>query len=257
MPHKAFITITLAAALAAPAVLAQSIGIVEANVKLVEGGDVVPVARIPDGIYLRTVNDPNDIIWDRIPEYRLHVTPAPPVHESVDLRYDYDDEGRAAYFMVARTSDRFYLRMRWRDDTMDTETLRDRFRDGAAVQFSLGDDDTSYIMGDGPDAPVNIWYWRSDNGDVQSLAAGSPGTTTILENQPVSGAAEYMPSTTEGASQWVVVMSREIDAFGDHQVSFDRAQIPIAFAFWQGSDDQRDGQKNVSDGWILAEMGSE
>ena len=86
---------------------AEADSLVEANVKELMAGDEVAVSRIPDGVYLRSVNDPDDVIWERLPEYRTHVAPAPPVHESVDLRMDYEDEGRDVYFTLARTSERF------------------------------------------------------------------------------------------------------------------------------------------------------
>lgn len=236
-------------------VFAEGTGIVEANVKLLEAGDTVAAAQIPDGVYLRSTNDPDDIIWERLPEYRVHVGPAPSVHESVDLRVNYDDEGQYVYLTLARTSERFYVRMRWRDDTPDVTTRSNRFRDAAAVQFSLGNDETSYIMGDGPGAPVNIWYWRSDIAAVQNLAAGGPGSTTMLDNQPVSGAAKFFDKGGAEANEWAVVMSRPIPTTGDYEVSFRRGEIPMAFAIWQGSDGQRDGLKSVSDGWILVELG--
>lgn len=241
-------------AIAAPgAAAAQGASIVEANTRLLVAGDTAPVSKIPDGIYLRSVNDPDDIIWERLPEYRVEVMPAPAVHQSVELRVNYDFEPIAVYLNLARTSDRFYVRMRWRDDTRDTDTASNRFRDGAAVQFSLGDDLTSYIMGTGPQEPVNIWYWRSDTGAVQNLAAGGPGSTTLLDDQPVTGAALYQ--TNDGdPNEWAVVMSRPIPVSGDYEVSFRRAAVPMAFAVWQGSDGQRDGLKSVSDGWILVDM---
>jgi len=227
--------------------------IVEANVKLLEAGDTIVASNIPDGIYLRQVNDPDDIIWERLPEYRIRVAPAPAVHESVELRVNYEAEGDFLYATLARTSDRFYVRLRWRDDTRDVVTQSNRFRDGAAVQFSLGDDATSYIMGTGPDEPVNIWYWRSDRAEVQNLAAGGAGSTTMLENQPVSGEARYIERDGD-PNEWTLVMSRPIPVSGDYEVSFRRATIPMAFAVWQGSEDQRDGLKSVSEGWILVEM---
>ncbi len=239
-------------AFAAPA-LAEGVSIVEANVKLIEPGDLVPVAKIPDGIYLRTVNDPDDIIWERLPEYRVRMGPAPAVHESVELRVNYDDEGYYIYATPARTSDRMYVRLRWRDDSRDVVTSSSRFRDAAALQFSLGDDITSYIMGNGPDEAVNIWYWRSDNGTVQNLGAGGPGSTTMLDNQPVSGAAHYIERDGD-PNEWTVVMSRPIPVSGDYEVSFRRETVPMAFAVWQGAEDQRDGLKSVSDGWVLLDM---
>ena len=228
--------------------------IVEANVKLVEPGDEVAVSRIPDGVYLRSVNDPDDNIWERLPEYRAHLAPAPPVHDSVALRVNESDEGQDIYFTLARTSERFYVRLRWRDDSRDTATRMDRFRDGAAVQFAIGDEATSYIMGSGPDEPVNIWYWRSDLDSVESLAAGGPGSTTRLDEQPVTGDSLYLPHSSANASQWVLVMSRPIQTSGAHQVSLERDRVPMAFALWQGSTEQRDGLKNASEDWILVNM---
>lgn len=240
------------------AAMAEGDSIVEANVKELEPGDEVAVSRIPDGIYLRSVNDPDDIIWERLPEYRIHMAPAPPVHESVELRLDEEDEGRDVYFTLARTSDRFYVRLRWRDETANTETKSDRFRDGAAVQFAIGDEATSYIMGTGPDEPVNIWYWRSDANQVESLAAGGPGSTTRLDEQPVSGDSLYQPGKDPEDNRWVVVMSRPLDAAGEHQVSFQREdKLPMAFALWQGSDGQRDGLKSVTEDWILVDLAAE
>ncbi len=243
-------------ALASPLVSASD-SLVDANIKLIEPGETVQVSRIPDGIFLRTVNDPDDIVWQRLPEYRAHLVMAPPVHESVDLRYDYEDEGKDVYFTVARTSDRFYVRLRWHDATADTVTASDRFRDGAAVQFAIGDEETSYIMGNGPEMPVNIWYWRSDNGTVQSLAAGGPGSTTLLDQQPVSGGSLYVPDEDPEANQWVLVMSRPIASEGDYQVSFDRKTVPISFALWQGHKDQRDGLKSASEDWIMVDLSAE
>jgi DMSO reductase family type II enzyme heme b subunit len=230
--------------------------VVEANTALLEAGDVVQVARIPDGIYLRSVNDPDDIIWDRLPEYRVHVMPAPAVHPSVELRVNYDDPGYDVYLHLARTSDRLYVRMRWRDDTRDTATTKNRFRDAAAVQFSLGDDATSYLMGSGPQEPVNIWYWPGDGTPVQNLAAGGYGSTTILPTQSVTGAAIYEENDGD-PNEWAVVMSRPLAVTGDYEATFRRLEVPIAFAVWQGSDAQRDGFKHVSDGWVILDMAGE
>lgn len=239
-----------------PAVALAQDTVTEANTLLLSAGDSVSASRIPDGIYLRSTNDPDDIIWERLPEYRVEVAPAPAVHESVELRVNYDADPYSVYLNLARTSDRFYVRMRWRDDTMDAMTSRNRFRDAAAVQFSLGDDVTSYLMGSGPQEPVNIWYWRSDDNAVHNLAAGGPGSTTQLDSQPVSGQGMYHDNDGD-PNEWVVVMSRPIPVSGDYETSFRRATVPMAFAVWQGSDGQRDGFKSVSDGWILLDLSNQ
>lgn len=238
------------AVLALPAVAEP---IVEANTLRLDPGDTVQVSRIPDGIFLRSLNDADDIIWQRLPEYRVHVQPAPAVHQSVALRVDYDSPGNIVYLNLARTSDRLYVRLRWRDDTRDATTTRNRFTDAAAVQFALGDDTTSYLMGTGPAEAVNIWYWRADGSSVQNLAAGGYGSTTTLPQQSVTGTGQYLEDL--GApNQWTVVMSRPLGVSGDYEASFRRQEVPMAFALWQGSMQQRDGLKYVSDGWILLQM---
>lgn len=253
--QRTLATLTTLVLLSAPTLSTAQV-VDDANVKLLEAYDTVKVSTIPDGIYLRTVNDPDDIIWERLPEYRVAMLPAPAVHQSVELRVNYDAELSYLNMTLARTSDRFYVRLRWVDDTKDTETAFDRFRDGAAVQFSMGNDETSYMMGDGPDSAVNIWYWRSGSDTVQNLAAGGPGSTTMLDEQPVSGESDYLDKDGD-PNEWTVVMSRPIEAAGDHNVSLTRETVPMAFAVWQGAEKERDGFKRVSDGWIMLDMGSE
>jgi DMSO reductase family type II enzyme heme b subunit len=265
MTHAATMLGVLTVLAAGPALIPASamaaadddVIIAEPNVIRVLPYETIPVGRIPDDVYLRSTNDPDDVIWERLPEYRVHVAPAPVVHESVGLRINYADEGQALYFTPARTSDRFYVRLRWRDDTHDTVTLRDRFRDGVAVQFSLGDDTTSYIMGSGPDEPVNIWYWRADTDAFENLAAGGARSLTMLEEQPVTGQSMYVEHTDD-PNEWTVVMSRPLEPNGPHQVTFDGdGPVPVAFAVWQGSAAERDGLKDTSTGWIRLDLGAD
>jgi len=228
------------------------------NVTEIQPGDTVKASRLPADIYLRIQNDPDDLIWDRLPMYRTTLLAAPPVHPSVSLRFD-DGATRAKhlYFQVARSSERFYIRLHWKDDSENRATTVDDFRDGVAVQYALGDVDTSYMMGSGPDAPVNIWYWRADHEQrIENLAAGGYGSTTRLPEQSVAGASDYIQEAVPQNSEWHVVMSRPLEAEGEHQVSFERDQVPMAFALWEGSDHERDGDKRVTHTWILLDTGA-
>ena len=92
---------------------------------------------------------------------------------------------------------------------------------------------------------------------MESLAAGGAGSTTRLDEQPVSGDSLYRSNEESPVGQWIVVMSRPLDVEGDHQISFAREKLPIAFALWQGSDGQRDGLKSVTEDWIIADLGAE
>ena len=216
----------------------------------VRAGETVHASQLPERIYLRDANDPDDIIWARIPAYRTFLSAAPPVHPSTALRFD-PKEGVNLYFQVARTSERLYVRLRWQDPTPNRKTSVDAFSDGAAIQWALNGADTSYIMGSGPQKPVNIWYWRADHEAVENLAAGGFGSTTHLPVQPVTGKALYEAKRNERDSEWHVVMSRPLVSQGKHQANLQKGTIPMAFALWQGEEGQRDGNKRVSHGWIL------
>lgn len=222
------------------------------NIQQVKPGDTVKVTHIPGKIYLRSQNDPDDLIWDRVPIYSTNLLPAPPVHQSVNLRFaEGATRGKHIYFQVARTDERFYIRLRWKDSSEDRSSSVDDFRDGVAVQYALKDVDTSYMMGTGKDNPVNIWYWRADQPQVENLAAGGFGSTTMLEQQTVTGASAYVKQQIAQDNEWHVVMSRPLKASDSYDVSFDRKAVPMGFAVWQGADKERDGNKRVTHTWIL------
>ena len=216
----------------------------------VHAGETVHATQLPERIYLRDANDPDDIIWARIPAYRTFLSAAPPVHPSTALRFE-PKEGVHLYFQLARTSERLYVRLRWKDATQNRSTTVDAFSDGAAVQWALNGADTSYIMGSGPQKPVNIWYWRADHEAVETLAAGGFGSTTSLPEQSVTGKALYHAQRNDRDNEWHVVMSRKLDSRGEHQANLQKGILPMAFALWQGEEGQRDGNKRVSHGWIL------
>lgn len=224
------------------------------NIQEIKPGDTVKVSRIPDNIFLRTQNDPDDLIWSRLPTYRSQLLVAPPVHQSVNLRFNEGagaTRGKHIYFQVARTSERFYIRLRWKDATEDRTTTVDDFTDGVAVQYALKGDDTSYMMGTGADKPVNIWYWTAEQDKVENLGAGGFGSTTLLEQQTVTGSSRYVPKQVALDNEWYVVMSREFKTSDQYDVNFERDTVPMAFAVWQGSDKERDGSKRITHTWIL------
>ena len=78
----------------------------------------------------------------------------------------------------------------------------------------------------------------------------------MLDEQPVTGDAMY-DNNDGDPNEWTVVMSRPIAAEGAHTASLDRDIVPMAFALWQGAEQQRDGLKSVSDGWILLDMAAD
>ncbi|GAA3899282.1 hypothetical protein GCM10022228_07230 [Halomonas cibimaris] len=249
---------TAALAFAGTQAIADS-NVYDPNVTAVQPGDSVKVSTVPGNIYLRTQDDPDDLIWDRLPTYRTTLFPAPPVHRSVKLRFTEEIEaGKTLYFQVARTDERFYLRLRWKDATRNGSTTVDDFRDGVAVQYALNGADTSYMMGSGPDNPVNIWYWRADHEKrVDNLAAGGYGSTTTLPDQNVEGASAYITEENSANNEWHVVMSRPLDTQNsEYSADLRRDTVPMGFALWQGSDNERDGNKRVTHTWIMLDTGA-
>lgn len=228
----------------------------EANVLDLAAGDTIPVAVVPRGVHLRVDNDPIDDIWERVPEYQVWLMPAPIWHPSIGLRQEAGGAGMPLYFSAASDGARLYVKLRWADATADRVTGLDRFRDGAAVQFALnGADVTPYLMGVSG-APVNIWYWKADGDAAENLAAGGPGSTTRLDDQPLGAASAYGKAAFAPENQWVVVMSRALDAEGLHMARLDAGgePQPLAFAVWQGADGERDGHKNASTGWVFLDL---
>ncbi|WP_216594677.1 dimethylsulfide dehydrogenase [Halomonas sp. PR-M31] len=249
----------LCASLALPGIASAEFSeFVNPNIQEIQPWDTVKVGRVPDSIYLRDIDDPDDIIWDRIPSYRTYLSVAPPVHPSTKLRFN-ADQGTELYFQIARTSDHLLVRLRWKDTTQNVGTTIDGFRDAAAIQFALdGSTDTSYMMGSGPEHPVNIWYWRSDHEfRVEDLAAGGYGSTTRLSDQSIMGHSAYIEGEEPVDKEWHLVMAREIDSDGEHQIDLNKEQIPFGFAVWQGDDGGRDGNKRVTQGWILLDTSIE
>ena len=227
------------------------------NVAEVKPGDTIKVERLPEQIYLRSQNDPDDLIWARIPIYRTYLLPAPPVHQSVKLRFDEGaSRGKHINFQVARTSERFYVRLHWKDQTEDRASRVDEFRDGVAIQYALNGTDTSYMMGSGPQKPVNIWYWRADLKSVENLTASGFGSTKLLPEQSVSVASTYVANEIPQDSEWQVVMSRPLQSASEGEVSF-KGLVPVSFAVWQGNDNERDGNKRITHTWILLDTGDD
>ena len=172
---------------------------------------------------------------------------APPVHPSVNLRYDPAAPTAPLYFRVAADAENLYIRLRWPDDSTDAQISAGRFADAAAVQFALvGRTETSFMMGT-PQAPVNIWYWNAGEAQAQNLAAGGFGHHHRGER--LAGPGGCRSHGRRGIGWWVV--SRALTTSGEHQVAVAGGDdVHLTFAVWQGDEAQRDGLKRTSTDWI-------
>lgn len=200
------------------------------------------------------LTDPENAAWRDVQEYSMELGMAPPVHQSINLRYDATAAAIPVFLRAATDGNNIYLRMRWSDESKNMTTSRTDFADGAAVQFALedvgadGSPTTSFMMG-APNGPVNIWYWKAGQEQAQNLAAGGFGSTTRLEPAGLNASSVY-----RGDGEWVVVFSRPLQQSGEHQAVLNSANAHMAFALWQGEQKQRDGLKHVSMGWVELQL---
>lgn len=218
--------------------------------------------------------DPNWTGWNDVPTARVPLTAqqvtAPMGGGTTPLvsvqTVHYDDD--------------LVVRIGWRDATEDTSTDKpETFADAVAIQFpaTASSSVPAICMGQA-DASVNIWHWRADSqagvasvpetdgyvdfypdtsetyypaaasgnpfasaAPVQNLLVGGFGTLTPALEQTVVGEGQY----ADGA--WTVVLRRSFAAPGAEQPQFAVGQdIDVALAAWNGSRDERDGIKSVS-----------
>lgn len=183
---------------------------------------------------------PSAAIWKKAPVTEVALQPAFPGHVSI--------VGTPATQRISaqavRSGERLYLRLAWSDPTASTSIHdTDKFVDSAAVQFPInGKSDTLAFMGD-PAHPVNVWQWRAD-GSVRNIVAKGFGTATYVPSEALRAAAER---TAQG---WSVVLARPLQASRDEGVSLQGLRrIPVAFAAWDGGNEERDGFKAVTLEW--------
>jgi DMSO reductase family type II enzyme heme b subunit len=195
------------------------------------------------------MENPENVAWREAQEYSMQLGMAPPVHPSINLRYDATTVPVPVFLRAATDGKNFYLRMRWPDNSEDKTTSREDFADGAAVQFALGDSATTSFMMGAANGPVNIWYWKAGQPQTQNLAAGGFGSTKRLESAGLSSNSVY-----RDGGEWLVVFSRPLEQSGEYQIALDKDKTHMSFALWQGDQKQRDGLKHVSMGWVEVQL---
>jgi len=201
----------------------------------------------------QTLLDPMGSEWTKIPSQRVATNRTPRLYDTeapADLEIPYLD------VRLARTEGKLILQMVWRDSTQDTAQIAklpsaptegrphkelteatDRFFDSAAVMHPqrLPQEGTwpSLQMGDAGD-PVTIYFWNSARGTARMQAEGRGTTRRTGESFPAQS------TYRDGA--WHLTM--EIDSIP--------AGMPLAFAIWNGSQQDRDGRKYFTT-WLKLE----
>lgn len=145
---------------------------------------------------------------------------------------------------AAHNGEALFFRLGWPDESEDREIAdTDRFADAAAVLIPVRRDAPLQSMGS-PEQPVSAWYWRADMDAPLTVSASGLGTTVRHANGALSAAA-----LREGRD-WRVVVSRPFKVEDDTLVPLHRGMTTkVAFAVWQGSNQERAGIKAVTPDW--------
>lgn len=172
------------------------------------------------------------------------------------------------------------FRLTWTDPTNDTSlSSPGNYSDAAAIMFGGGEAPPITMGATGE--PVDIWYWRANwqyasgetaswTGDMYAypqddeetrpgLAAGNPLSKASYEdfgqNYYAKGYgslsdAPVQPVDARGertGDEWSVVFVRERNATGEYGAAFDEHDtMYLAFAVWNGSADEVNGQKSIT-----------
>jgi dimethylsulfide dehydrogenase subunit gamma/complex iron-sulfur molybdoenzyme family reductase subunit gamma len=205
--------------------------------------------------------DPSDRVWKKARPAKVPLVPQ---------TFTVPHGGGAVKSVEARslyTDSEVFFRLRWDDPTRNiTSAPGGHFPDGCAVQFpARADDVPSPFMGE-KGRPVNIWHWRYAAPDAEryekayadyyrpgaieetlsfyaaparSLFAEGFGTLTPGDTQDVEAASEWKDG------RWTVVFRR--NRVSTEGAAFDEgAALSVAFAVWDGEDQDRDGAKSLS-----------
>jgi complex iron-sulfur molybdoenzyme family reductase subunit gamma len=96
------------------------------------------------------------------------------------------------------------------------------------------------------DDRVNVWYWNAADG-TESLLAGGAGSTTEIPESTVE------TSATHTGDRWSVVFTRSLSSDRANVTDIDPDEdVNAAFAVWEGSNEERSGQKAASEWYYLS-----
>lgn len=153
----------------------------------------------------------------------------------------------------------------WDDSTNKQDEI---FRDAISLQFPTKIPESLkkpyFAMGDSSGA-VNLWSWKAYWGEGFGLLAEAPETEpgTVVELN-AKGFKSIVPQPPESQNvtgkgiyhdgRWKVILKRPLkteDVKGDIQFEIGKL-IPIAFAIWDGSNNDVAGQKSVSSWYYIS-----
>jgi DMSO reductase family type II enzyme heme b subunit len=188
-------------------------------------------------------DDPNSPLWASVPESEFNLSPQ--VHwperiqevtvKSVRVKGLHDGQSVA-------------ILLEYEDPTEDP-------KDAAAVEFMVGDKKAHFAHGQEmlqvEGGPVNIWFWKKENGKALDMSAKGFKTLTTQEKQDVQATGSW----SDGS--WKVVFTRALKTEDEEDVQIEPGEWrSVAFAFWDGAVvdglvKEKGSQKAVSSWWSI------
>jgi len=201
-----------------------------------------------------TLLDPGSDIWNEVTSTDILLDPTPLSAQPstyVQAKWENLEYGRSRNLAVraAHNKENIYFRLEWEDPAAD-DGIRDtdQFADAAAVLFPVADDAPLQSMGS-PKQPVNAWYWRPDLELPYSITAQGTGTTRRTVDPELGAMGGY------SSGRWKVVVRRSFRSSGDQYVILVPGEArKVAFAIWQGGNQERGGLKAVTLEWQPLEI---
>jgi DMSO reductase family type II enzyme heme b subunit len=195
--------------------------------------------------------NPASQAWRQAPSTNVVLSPTPlemQPTEYVRVSWTGRPYGKAPSVRVStlHNGKAIFFRLRWEDASADGKIADiNQFVDAAAVLFPVVEDAPLLGMGT-RGKPVNAWFWRADWERPKNVAAEGMGTTERRDDPALAASARH----TRG--RWDVIFSRSLNGEGSPAgtVTFAPGDVgKVAFAIWQGGNQERAGIKAFSPDW--------
>lgn len=195
--------------------------------------------------------DPGGEAWKQVRPSTVVLSPTPLEMQPTDyVRVSWTSRpyGKASSMRVSslHNGDQIFFRLVWQDDSSDAKIADiDQFVDAAAVLFPIAEDAPLFGMGS-KDKPVNAWFWRADWERPKNVAAEGMGSTQRRDDPALAASARHQ------RGRWDVIIARSLNGKGSPAGTValrPGASTKIAFAVWQGANQERAGIKAFSPDW--------
>ncbi len=188
-------------------------------------------------------DDPNSPQWASVPESEFNL--APQVHWPERIQ-----EVTVKTVKVKGLHDGQNLAI-----LLEYEDPTDDVKDAAAIEFMVGDKKAHFAHGQPmlqvEGGPVNIWFWKKENGKALDMSAKGFKTLSTQEKQDVSATGAWADGS------WKVVFTRALKTEDEEDVQIEPGDWrSVAFAFWDGAlvsgvPKEKGSQKAVSSWWSI------